>query len=123
MINKDRVVSVTATDLITLYGTVLKFVLAQDSGTIAAVEADAPGVFNLTSGSGNLLANEPVKSLDFGSSVTSAVLYFVADYNFEGFTVAGTKVTPSGADVENDRSTLYSATLSSGAITIAKVGF
>ncbi len=123
MINKDRVVSVTATDLITLYGTLLKVVLAQDSGTIAAVEADAPGVFNLTSGSGNLLANEPVKSLDFGASVTSAVLYFVADYNFEGFTVAGTKVTPSGADVENDRATLYTATLSSGAITIAKVGF
>lgn len=123
MINKDRVVSVTATDLITLYGTVLKFVLAQDSGTISAVEADAPGVFKLTSGSGNLLANEPVKTLDFGESVTSAVLYFVADVNFEGFTVAGTAVTPSGADVDNDRTTLYTATLSSGAITIAKVGF
>lgn len=122
MINRDRIVSVTATDLITLYGTILKFVLAQDSGTIAAVEADDPGVFKLTSGSGNLLANEPVKSLDFGSSVTSAVVYFVADYNFEGFTIAGVDATPTG-DVIADGATLMTATLSSGAITVAKVGF
>ena len=125
MINTDRIVSVTATDLITLYGTILKFVLAQDSGTIAAAQASDPGVFKLTSGSGNLLANEPVKSLDFGSSVTSAVVYFVADYNYEGFSIAGVKATPAegSVDVVADGSTLYTATLSSGAITIAKVGF
>lgn len=123
MINTKRIVPVQATDLLTLYGTILKFVLAQDSGTITAVAAEAPGVFKLTSGSGNLIANEPVKSLDFGESVSSAVVYFVADYSFEGFSIAGVAATPSGADIDNDAATLYTATLSSGAITIAKVGF
>ena len=123
MINTDRIVPVTVTDLLTLYGTVLKFVLAQDSGTIAKVDAVNPGVFALTSGSGNLLASEPVKSLDFGESVTSAVVYFIPAYDYKGFSVAGTAVTTSGADVDPDGRTLYTATLSSGAVTIAKVGF
>ena len=123
MINAKRIVPVQATDLLTLYGTILKFVLAQDSGTITAVAAEAPGVFKLASGSGNLIANEPVKSLDFGESVSSAVVYFVADYSFKGFSIAGVAATPSGADIDNDAATLYTATLSSGAITIAKVGF
>ena len=121
MINSNRIVSVTATDLLTLYGTILKIA----NVSVTAVEADDPGVFKLTSGSGNLLANEPVKTLDFGSSVTSAVVYFVADYNYEGFSIAGTKATPAegSVDVDADGATLYSATLSTGAITIAKVGF
>ena len=123
MINTDRIVPVTVTDLLTLYGTVLKFVLAQDSGTIAKVDAVNLGVFALTSGSGNLLASEPVKSLDFGESVTSAVVYFIPAYDYKGFSVAGTAVTTSGADVDPDGRTLYTATLSSGAVTIAKVGF
>lgn len=119
MINPNRVVSVTATDLLTLYGTILKIA----NVSVTAVEADDPGVFKLTSGSGNILANEPVKSLDFGAEISTATLYFVADVNFEGFTVAGVAVTPTGAEVENDRTTLYTASLSGGAITIAKVGF
>ena len=119
MINNNRIVPVMATDLITLYGTIMTL-----AGTsVTAVQADAPGVFALTSGSGNLLAAEPVKTLDFGSGVTSAVLYFVPAYDFAGFTVAGAAVTPSGAAVDADGCTLYTATLSSGAITIAKKGF
>lgn len=119
MINANRIVPVMATDLITIYGTIMKL-----AGTsVTAVQADDPGVFNLTSGSGNLLAAEPVKTLDFGSGVTSAVLYFVPAYDFDGFTVAGTKVTPSGAAVSADGATLYTATLASGAVTIAKKGF
>ena len=119
MINSNRIVPVMATDLITLYGTIMKL-----AGTsVTAVQADNPGVFALTSGSGNLLAAEPVKTLDFGSGVTSAVLYFVPAYDFAGFTVAGAAVTPSGAAVDADGCTLYTATLASGAITIAKKGF
>lgn len=119
MINANRIVPVMATDLITLYGTIMKL-----AGTsVTAVQADDPGVFALTSGSGNLLAAEPVKTLDFGSGVTSAVLYFVPAYDFAGFTVAGAAVTPSGAAVDADGRTLYTATLASGAITIAKKGF
>lgn len=118
MINLNRIVPVTATDLLTLYGTIMKLV----GTTITSVEAEAPGVFKLTSGSGNLLANEPIKELDFGSGVTSAVVYFVPAYDFAGFTVAGNAVTASGDTVKADGCTLYTATLASGAVTIAKKG-
>lgn len=123
MINSNRIVSVTRTDLITLYGTAMKL-----AGTsVSAVQATDPGVFAVTgTGSiGNVLAAEPVKVLDFVSGVTAAVAYFVADYDFEGFKVAGTAVTPQpgSATVDKDAATLYSATLSSGNVTIAKVGF
>ena len=119
MINTDRIVPVTVTDLLTLYGTIIKL-----AGTsITAVAAANPGEFALTSGSGNLLANEPVKSLDFGEDVTSAVVYFVAAYDYKGFSIQGTAVTTSGATVEADGRTLYTATLSTGTVTIAKAGF
>lgn len=119
MINTDRIVPVVSTDLLTLYGTIMKL-----AGTsVSAVQASSVGVFNLTSGSGNLLCAEPLKSLDFGSSVTSATVYFVASYDYEGFSISGSAATPSGAEVSADGCTLYTATLSGGAITIAKVGF
>lgn len=119
MVNTNRIVPVQATDLITLYGTIMKL-----AGTsVTAVQAADPGVFELTSGSGNLLAAEPVESLDFGEAVTSAVVYFVPAYNYSGFAIDGTAATPSGATVVPDGRTLYSATLSGGAITIAQVGF
>lgn len=119
MINEDRIVPVQKTDLITLYGTIMKL-----AGTsVAAAEAVAPGVFALTSGNGNLLANEPVKTLDFGEAVTAAVVYFVPSYDYEGFSVAGTAVETAGADVEADGSSLYTATLATGTVTIAKVSF
>lgn len=118
MINLNRIVPVTATDLITLYGTIMKLA----GTTVAAVEASNPGVFVVSSGSGNLLAAEPVKSFDFATGITSAKLYFVAAYDFEGFKVAGAAVTPSGAEVKADGCTLYTATLASGAVTIAKAG-
>lgn len=121
MINENRIVQVSNTDLLTLYGTIMKL-----AGTsVTAVQATNPGQFELTSGSGNLLAAEPVESLDFGSGVTSAVVYFIAAYNYSGFTIQGAAVTPeSGSvDVEPDARTLYTATLSGGKVTIAQVGF
>lgn len=120
MINSNRIVPVTKTDLITLYGNML--VLA--GTTIAKVDAnDASGVFEITSGSGNLIASEPVNACDFGEDVTAAVLYFVPGYDYAGFSVAGAAVTTSGAEVDPDGVTLYTATLATGAVTIAKVGF
>lgn len=119
MINISRVVPVTVTDLITLYGTIMK--LAGTSVT-AAIATDS-GEFELASGSGNFLANEPVKKFTFGSSVTSAVIYFVAAYDYKGFVIGQTPTETTGAMIDPDGKTLYSATLSSGTITIAKVGF
>lgn len=120
MINTNRIVPVTATDLITLYGTIMK--LAGTSVT-AAEASTTNGEFNLTTGSGNFLANEPVKKFTFGSSVTSAVIYFIAAYDYEGFVIGETPTATTGATVDPDGKTLYSATLSSGSVTIAKVGF
>ncbi len=119
MINDKRIVPITKTDLLTMIGTTM--VLAGTS--VSKISAGAPGEFNPTSGSGNMLADEPLKKLNFGSSVTSAVVYFIPDYNYEGFEINGSAVTTSGATVDADGCTLYSATLATGAITIAKVGF
>lgn len=120
MINSNRIVPVTKTDLITLYGNVLTI-----AGTsVTKVDAnDASGVFEITSGSGNLIASEPVNACDFGEDVTAAVLYFVPGYDYTGFSVAGAAVTTTGATVDPDGVTLYTATLATGAVTIAKVGF
>ena len=121
MINTNRVVSVTKVDLLTLYGNIMKLA----GTTVAAVDAGAPGVFVVSSGSGNKITSEPVKSLDFGADVSSMVVYFIPAYDYEGFKIAGTAVTPAAGSVEVDADsvTLYTATLSSGDVTIAKVGF
>ena len=51
-------------------------------------------------------------------------LYFIADYEYDGFYIAGNKVATSGTAVNADGKTLYTATLSGGnAVTVAKVGF
>lgn len=119
MINTNRVVPIEVIDYLSLIGVIMKL----QGTTVAAAEAVSPAVFKLTSGSGNILAAEPVKSLDFGEAVTSAVVYFIPAYDYEGFSIAGTKAETAGAEVEADGRTLYTATLSSGSITIAKVGF
>lgn len=119
MINTDRIVQVSVIDLLTLYGNIMTL-----AGTsVSAVSATNPAVFELTEGSGNLLADEPVKILDFGSGITSAVVYFIPALDFEGFSIAGTAATTEGATVNPDGRTLYTATLADSAITIAKVGF
>ena len=119
MINSERIVSVTATDLLSLY----KTILGAASVSVTKLDASAPGVFAVTGSgdAGNVSAAEPVKSLDFVSGVTAAVVYFVAAYDYEGFKVAGTAVTTAGAEVVADGATLYTATLGSSTVTIAAV--
>ena len=119
MINQDRIVPVVRTDLLTLLGTMIKL-----AGTsIAAAESSAVGEFTVASASGNYIANEPLRKFNFASG-TSAVVYFIADYEYDGFYVAGTKVVTSGTAVNPDGKTLYTATLSGGnAVAIAQVGF
>ena len=122
MINNDRIVPVTKTDLLTLYGNI--FTIAGTS--IAAVDAANPnGDFEITEGSGNMLASEPLKTCDFGEDVSAAVVYFIPTYDYVGFSIQGAAVTPAAGsvDVDPDGATLYSATLATGAVTIAKVGF
>ena len=64
-----------------------------------------------------------MKSFDFAEGVSSMTVYFIPAFDYEGFKVQGTKVSTSGVDVVADGATLYTATLSTGAVTIAKVGF
>lgn len=119
MINQNRIVPVERIDLVSLYGLILK----QDAATLAKVDAaTVDGQYEITSASTPLLASEPVKSVNFASGVSTATLYFVAAYDYEGFSLNGTAVVPTGA-VEADGCTLYKAELASGAVTITKVGF
>lgn len=120
MINTNRVVPITAVDLISMYG----LILLQDSNnsSLAALQAnDVEG--NFSCGTGVKLAAQPVKSCDFTAS--SGTLYFVADYEYEGFTVSGSAATIADNDVvvANDGRTLYKAVLSSGTVTITQIGF
>lgn len=121
MINDNRIVPIEVYDLLSMIGLVMKL----SGTTVAKVSASNPEEFTVTGTGdvGNLLANEPVKVLDFASGVTAGVVYFIPSYDYDGFKVAGVKVTTAGADVEADGRTLYTATLASGAVTIAKVGF
>lgn len=119
MINTDRIVPVMATDLLTLYGNIFKIA----GETISALQATSVGVFEVTTAaSGDQLAAEPVETLDFATGVSAATVYFIPALNYQGFTIAGAPTTPTG-DVVADGSTLYKAELSSGAVTITKVGF
>lgn len=119
MINANRIVPIQNLDTLSLYGTILK--LHGVSG-IAKLSAVSAGEFSQTTNSATVLCDEPVKTFDFGSAATAGTVYFVAAYDYEGFTLAGAKITTAGETVEPDASTLYTATLSSGTITIAKIG-
>lgn len=125
MINSDRIVPVSAIDLITLYGLILKQDTTNNS-TLAALNAlNVEGDFKVTSGSAPLLASQPAKSIDIdatASSVTSATIYFVPAYDYKGFTIDGVAITPTGT-VDADGRTLYKAVLATGAVTITKAGF
>ena len=126
MINSNRIVPVTKTDLISLYGLILK----QNSsyGSLAKLASDdIVGNFQIKTNSAIVIADQPVVSCDIdatASSVSACTLFFVADDAFKGFSIDGVAVDPAdgSVDVVADGS-LYSAVLATGAITISKVGF
>ena len=124
MINNDRIVPITAQDLLTMYGTILAAAAAAASGTAPTKldATDTAGDFAQSTNSATVIASEPVKTLTFGSSVTAATVYFVPAYDYAGFAKTGATLTVSG-EVAADGRTLSKATLSTNALTIAKVGF
>lgn len=110
MINKDRIVPIVKTDLLSVYGTMITL-----SGVSYDIlkSSDIPGNFSVTS-SGGFLCDQPVKSLDISADVTNCVVYFVADYDFGGLTVAGAAPTFDEGGYTNDTiipdcATLYAA--------------
>lgn len=121
MINTNRIVPVTKIDLISLYALIMSLV-GTSYTTIDAT--DVNGDFEMESGSGNVIASQPVTTFDFATGVSSAKVYFVPAFDYVGFSINGTAVTPQPASVEvaPDGVSLYTATLASGKVTIAKVG-
>lgn len=116
MINTNRIVPIEKVDYLTLVSQVLD--IAQVSATKLA---GANGVFAQDTNSATVICDEPIKSLNFGSSVTAATVYFVPDYDYAGFTKTGATLTITGT-VDTQGVQLYEATLSTNALTIAKVG-
>lgn len=113
MINNDRIVPVTKTDLLSLYGAVLN--IASVSFDVLA-SADVDGNFTVAA-NGTYLANQPVMTLDFGTS-TAATVYFIPAYSYAGIKAGG---ADAEADVNADGATLYKAVLSSGSVTVTAV--
>lgn len=123
MINDARIVPITSIDLISMYGFALTAAANAASGTAPEkLAASDIATFSVTTNSKTYIAAEPVKSLNFGSSITASTIYFVPAYDYTGFTKDGATLTVTG-EVEADGRTMYSATLSTNALTIAKVGF
>ena len=117
MINNNRIVPITAIDLLTMYGVILTV----GGVSVAALEAvDVLGDYEIAD-AGTYLADQPVKTIDITAS--SATIYFVAGYDYAGITLSGAAVTPTGDDIVADGRTLFKAVLSSGAVAITKVGF
>ena len=124
MINKDRIVPVVKTDLLSVYGTMINL-----SGYTCNIlkSSDIPGNFSVT-GSGEvgvLFCDQPVKTLDFSADITDCVVYFVADYDFDGLTVDGAAPT-FGEGYTNDTiipdcTTLFRTLLNLGTVTVMAV--
>ena len=121
MVNKDFIIPVQKTDLLSLYGTVLT--IANVSFAIAACSVEGECDVTGSGSAGNFLANGPVKSIDFKSGVTGATVYFIPAYDYEGIKVAGAAATMDAESVEVDavEANLYKAVLSSGEVTITAV--
>lgn len=125
MINNDRIVPVQKIDLLSLYGTILgihgtSYSLLAPKDTVGDFQVEATGA------AGNVLCNQPVKTLDFKTGTTSGTVYFVPAYDFAGITVAGVAATYNssyldGDDVIADGVTLYKAVLSDGTVTLTAV--
>ena len=125
MVNNDRIVPIQKIDLLSMIGTVLT--IAQVSYTVLAA-TDIEGNFSVTGSgaAGNLLANQPVQTLDFASGVTGGTVYFIPGYDFSAITVAGAAATIDTdglalSAVQPDGVTLYKAVLASGEVTISAV--
>lgn len=117
MINNDRIVPVQKVDLLTLYGAI--FNIAQVEYSVLQ-PSDILGDFSVAESGGTYLASQPIQSLDFGDGVTAGTVYFIAGYDYSGFTLNGVAVEATG-DVLPDGVTLYKAVLADGAVTVSAV--
>ncbi|MBQ3326174.1 MAG: hypothetical protein IJG86_00125 [Clostridia bacterium] len=88
MINRDRIVPVNNTDLLTLYA----LILSESKGVVVNIVPVDGGVATFPSSGdeeGVYICNEPVKSIHAGAEVESATwsMYFIPAYDFDGIHV------------------------------------
>lgn len=119
MINTQRIVPVQKVDFLTLIGIIMNFADV-DYSILASNDSEGNYTVTAEGDAGNLLADQPVESINFADGVTGATVYFVAAYDYTGMSINGTAVTPTGT-VNPDGITLYKAVLASGAVTITAV--
>lgn len=127
MINTNRIVPITKIDLITMYALIL-LQNSNFSSLAKLVANDVEGDYSVETNSAVLICDQPVKSIDIDatdSSVSSATVFFVPAFDYEGFTVDGAAATVAnnGVTVNPDGHTLYKAVFGSSTVTITQVGF
>lgn len=123
MINNDRIVPITAIDLISMYGLILVAMLGTNNKPVALSANTTNGEFEVSE-AGTFLLDEPLKSCKIATGISGSVdAYFVPAYDYSGFTVNGAAVTTEGDEVTADGRTLYHAMIDNGEVVIAKVGF
>lgn len=120
MINNERIVPVTRTDLLSLYATVLK--QNADNAALEVLKSgDVIGNFKIEDGTNPLIADQPVVTCDIASGV-DATIYFIADPHYIGFSVDGAVVETTGDTVEAKNATLFKAVVTGGAVAITNMG-
>lgn len=115
MLNNDRIVPVTKTDLLSLYRMIIQY-SGQSINVLQPEDGDAafmcPAGYNI--------AAVPLKSFDFSGGNTGSI-YFVAERGYVGCTNENFYKSAFSDEVVPDGVTLYQATLSGQSYTISKV--
>ena len=122
MINNDRIVPITAIDLISMYGLILIAMLGTNNKPVALSASTTNGEFEVSE-AGTFILDEPLKSCNTAAGLTRTHVYFVPAYDYSGFTVNGAAVTTQGGEVTADGKTLYHAIIGEGEIEIEKAGY
>ena len=116
MVNKNRIVPITKTDLLTIYATMIGILALGGTETVLKPN-DTDGDFNIDETFENLaICNQPVESLNFSSVALGGsvgTIFFVAAYNFKGISIDGLEPqykpgSLTNADIIKDSATLYS---------------
>ena len=135
MINKDRIVPVTKSDLLTVYATILQIMASGTPATFLNAD-NAEGDFTITADTSGLsgglaIASEPVKSLLFAlplSPSSNIVFMFIPAVDFDGFTAwadaeGGSVMNlPYLGEVVADGATLHTFTYRGGQALITPLG-
>lgn len=118
MINNDRIVPITSMDFLSMVGTVINLMAA---GNPVAIPSGENGVFTLSEDKASLL-NEPAKLINVTvEGGMQSPVYFVADYDWKGFTVGGESIEATGDAIVADGISFYAAFVTSNGITVHKL--